>query len=51
MSRFVVAFAFAASLGVTAIGCGTHEPAEVDPAALEAHRKQMEDISARERGG
>lgn len=51
MPRFVVAFAVAASFLATAIGCGTHEPAQLDPAAFEEHLKQMEDISARERGG
>lgn len=51
MSRFVVLFAVAASLLATLVGCGTHEPPEVSPAALEEHRVQMEEISARERGG
>jgi hypothetical protein len=51
MSRFVVAFAVAGSLLATLVGCGAHEPAEISPAALEEHRVQMEEISARERGG
>lgn len=51
MNRTVVAFALAASLLATLSGCGTHEPPEVSPAALEEHRQQMQDISARERGG
>ena len=51
MPRFVALVAVAASLFATLVGCGTHEPAEVSPAALDEHRVQMEEISARERGG
>ena len=51
MHRFVVAFALAASLFVSFVGCGTHESPETSAADLEAHRQEMEAISARERGG
>ena len=51
MSRCFAAFALVASFVVSAVGCGTHEPPEMSAEAIEQHRQEMIDVSARERGG